>query len=449
MIRVVGNFVAPVYLLLCLVLGGSVQDIWGVFALQIFGIGILVWTALRRKGLDGLARLPLVLAVAALLIVCLQLIPLPSSLWGRLPGRSGIVAGYEMLHVPIPWLSISETPFESVDTLFALIPPLAILATITSAENYRRMAIVLLAATAIAIGIGALQVASGSASAWYFYTVTNTGAVGFFANSNHMGTLLLTAIPFVAALLLSGKSQRRLRGKKAATILIAVAALGLILVGIVLNRSLAALLLSIPVLLATGLMVPAGWRFRWIGAPVAALSLAGAVAAVGLNPLNSTAVSQAKQVSFQSRQAIWRTTGNAIAETFPFGTGLGSFAQVYRHYEDPESVDSTYVNHAHNDYLELTLELGLVGIALIVLFLAWWFRQVVQIWSSNLSSPFERAATIASAAILAHSLVDYPLRTAALASVFAVFIGILARFNLNEGAYVRGRSTGMRHVTIG
>ena len=440
--------VAPAYLLLCIILGGSVQGVWANFALQLIGLAILVWVAERRENLAPHDRLPLLLILLALLVVALQLIPLPPEIWTRFPGRSGIARGYDLLAILRPWLSISELPYEAVSTTFALLPPLAIFA-LGATDNSRGMAGALLIGTALAIVVGALQVASGPTSAWYFYPITNTGAVAFFANGNHMATLLLAAIPFVPALLLSGKSQQRLRGKSAATITIAIAALGLILIGIALNRSLAALLLVVPVLLATGLMIPVGWRLRWVGVPLVVVGLAGAVAALSTNPLNSTSASSAKEYSLQSRQHIWRTAAAAIAETFPVGTGLGSFQQVYRLQENPDRVDATYVNHAHNDYLELAMELGLPGILLILAFFAWWGRRLAQIWSSNLSSPFDRAATIASAAILAHSVVDYPLRTSAMAAVFAMCIGILARFRPAERASARSDSTGPRHVTIG
>ena len=449
MTRKIRNLVAPAFLLLCIVLGGSVQGVWSNFALQLLGLLILVWTVARLQELRRFARFPFILLLGALLIIGAQLIPLPPMLWTKLPGHAGIAEGYELLRMPLPWLPISEAPYEGVSTGFALIPPLAMFAAVEAGDSSRGMAGILLAATAAAIVVGALQAASGSSSSWYFYPITNSGAVGFFANSNHMGTLLLTAIPFVAAFLLSGKSQRRLRGKSGAVIAIGGTAIALILLGVALNRSLAALLLVTPVLLATALMIPMGWRFRRWGVPLAVLCVAAAIAALSVNPLNSTGASQVKEVSLQSRQAIWHTTGEAIADSFPFGTGLGSFAQVYRLYEDPESVDSTYVNHAHNDYLELTLELGLAGIVLIVLFLGWWGTRLVQIWSSNLSSPFERAATIASAAILAHSVVDYPLRTSAMAAVFAMCIGIIARFGPTQSVSASAGSTGVRHVTIG
>jgi O-antigen ligase len=444
----VRNLVAPAYLLLCLVLGGSAQGVWSNFALQLIAVGILVWVAGRGRSLGSFDSVPLFLILIALVIVGLQLIPLPPGIWTSLPGRSGIAHGYELLRMPLPWLPVSEAPYESAAVLLVLLPPLAMFAAVQASESSRGAASALLVGTAAAIAVGALQVASGPGSGWYFYPITNSGAVGFFANSNHMATLLLAAIPFVPALLLSGKSQRRLRGRSAAVITIAVAALGLILIGIALNRSLAALLLVLPVLLASGLMIPVGWRFRWLGVPIAVAGLAAAIVALSINPLNSSAASQAKEISLQSRQAIWRTTGEAATGSFPFGTGLGSFAEVYRLHENPETVDSTYVNHAHNDYLELTLELGLAGVVLIVLFIAWWVRRAVQIWSSSLSSPFERAATIASAAIFAHSIVDYPLRTSAMAAVCAMCIGIVARNRRSEAAPSPAGS-GLRHVTIG
>lgn len=86
-----------------------------------------------------------------------------------------------------------------------------------------------------------------------------------------------------------------------------------------------------------------------------------------------------------------------------------------------------FVNHAHNDYLELALELGLAGIVLMALFLAWWGIAAARAWTSPLTTAFGRAATIASAIIFAHSLVDYPLRTASIAAIFGVAIALIAQ----------------------
>ncbi len=87
----------------------------------------------------------------------------------------------------------------------------------------------------------------------------------------------------------------------------------------------------------------------------------------------------------------------------------------------------TYMNHAHNDYLEVALETGLPGLVLIVIFFSWWIRRTLSIWrDADADGAFAQAATIASAAILTHSLVDYPLRMTAVSAVFALCCGLMA-----------------------
>jgi O-antigen ligase len=86
------------------------------------------------------------------------------------------------------------------------------------------------------------------------------------------------------------------------------------------------------------------------------------------------------------------------------------------------------VNHAHSDVVEIVLETGVPGLLLILGFLLWWSRRAFSIWMlDERPDPFARAAVIASAAVIAHSFVDYPLRTAAISSVFAVCLALMAQ----------------------
>jgi hypothetical protein len=48
------------------------------------------------------------------------------------------------------------------------------------------------------------------------------------------------------------------------------------------------------------------------------------------------------------------------------------------------------------------------------------------LWRNEAADPFAKAATIAIGAILAHSIVDYPLRTAAISTVFAICCALIA-----------------------
>jgi O-antigen ligase len=118
----------------------------------------------------------------------------------------------------------------------------------------------------------------------------------------------------------------------------------------------------------------------------------------------------------------------AARDFMPLGSGVGTFRQVYALYEDHDRLDvTTYVNHAHNDYLELALETGVPGLAVLALFLLWWGRAAWRAWRSREADPFARAAAVASAAILVHSLVDFPLRTAAIGACFALCLVLLVR----------------------
>ncbi len=120
------------------------------------------------------------------------------------------------------------------------------------------------------------------------------------------------------------------------------------------------------------------------------------------------------------------TTIEAIKDTFPAGTGLGSFPQVYRTYENQNSVGSELVNHAHNDYLEFVMELGLAGLVLILAFIFWWANRTFQVWrSSYKGGDLGRAGSVVVLVVLLHSMVDYPIRTSAMAVFVAMACALM------------------------
>src|SRR6185369_17967670 len=74
---------------------------------------------------------------------------------------------------------------------------------------------------------------------------------------------------------------------------------------------------------------------------------------------------------------------------------------------------------------ELVLELGVAGALLILAFFASWLAAVRAGWRTGGGGPFVRAASIGSALVLLHSLVDFPLRTAAISATFAMCLALL------------------------
>ena len=433
------------FVLLCILLGGSGQGVWTNISLQLAGIALigLAATAASRAGGGGRVSLLHLILILALLLVLLQLIPLPAGVWTSLPGRAAIAHGFELLGYPLVPMPVSETPYASVLALFAAIPALAALvATGRLSPSPRAIALGIVAGMVAGIFVGALQVAGGPDAWAYFYPIHNAGAVGFFANHNHMATILLIGIPMTAALMVSATSKRR--SSAVTRYGLGAAVFLLTLVGIVLTGSRAALALSLPVILASATMFPLASRWRGLALAVSVIALLGAVVLVVSDPISASA-----DESSSSRPEIWRTAAKAIEDSFPVGTGLGSFESVYHRYEDSGSVSRQYINHAHNDYLESALELGAAGVILIAAFLLWWTVTAVRIWMSPVSTPFARAATIATAAVLVHSAVDFPLRTAAISAIFGACVALMGQ-HLRPAVTKRDDKTRpTRHVSLG
>lgn len=118
------------------------------------------------------------------------------------------------------------------------------------------------------------------------------------------------------------------------------------------------------------------------------------------------------------REIIFPTTWKAILDHWLTGTGLGGFLLVYPMYEVQEDVIRVYANQAHSDYLQLLLELGFIFIPVFMLFL-------IQIIRNMFRSTLARMASVSLFAVLAHSIIDYPMRTMAIAIVFATLSAVV------------------------
>ena len=442
--------VAPSYLLLCLLLGGSAQGVWTNALLQLIGLCIIAWAAAAPadEPLPRRARPLLWIVIAGLAVVLLQLIPLPASLWPRLGGREALADGYRVLGLAVPARPLSLAPYDALATLRAIIPAIAMFCAIARLKAYRSswLVIALLGGAFAGIALGALQVSSPDplSSDWYLYPQSSFGfASGFFANVNNMGMLLVISVPFVAALVVSsrrGSSQRH-----SAMVAVGGASVLVLAIGVVLNRSLAGYGLAVPVVVASALLLFRGRNTRGRSLAIAAGAvLAAATIVFVLSPFGERALNTS--TSLQSRVQIMSTTARAATDFLPFGSGLGTFREVYRLYEDHERITKTQAGHAHNDYLELSLELGVPGMLLIAAFLAWWAAAVWRVWRFADAGSYARAGSIASAVLLAHSLVEFPLRTAALSACFAMGLALMVERKVRKADRSDLRPT--RHVEL-
>lgn len=433
MINRLRHGLVPAFLLLCLLLGGaSAAGYWSNLGLQLGGIlMIFLAVAARRSApLATPARQAIALLLLGVGLFALQLIPLPPAVWSHLPGREAVTNGFAMLRLPLPWAPISMEPYKTLDSALWLLPAAGVFLGILLLGGYRAswIAWVLVAVSIVSVAIGAVQLAGGESSGAYLYRITNVGAMtGFFANANHLATLLLATIPFLAALYLSAIEKGRSVKKSSGLAVILLGTAAVIVVGLIGATSIAGFGLAVPVAGASVLLVYARKRRvpKWVP-PLLALLLVGSVAVVFSAPFNNNLTGQRAHTSQDSRLTSFTLTAKAASAFFPTGSGVGTFQQVYRTLEDQTAVDRFYMNHTHGDYLELALETGIPGLAIVALFILWWLRRTLSLWREEGADPFAKAATIAIGAMLAHSIVDYPLRTAAMSAVFAACCALLA-----------------------
>ena len=422
------QFILPGYLLLCLVVGGSSQAVWGNAALQLLGVGILSWAALAPDPqlLTRSARRLLWLTAALVLLILTQLVPLPPAVWTSIAGRQFTADGFGQLGTNLPWMPISQAPYDTITTALTLLPPLALLIALLRVRDWNVgwMLAAIVTGAILSVLFGLLQLTGGD-GAWYFYKVTNIGvAVGAFANGNHFATLLLVAIPALAALAALGlrKEDKQQRMLVSAVILAAGAA---IFVGAIMTSSAAALLIGPPVV-ASSILLAARLPKRRVKQAVLGIIILLVLAAGSLATLGNRFPGWGTNASIETRTGFWKTTATAIRTEGLTGSGIGTFEKVYSRFEDPSAVDRFYVNHAHSDYLELALEGGIPAIVLMFLFLIWWSGRAREAWFQPTGTTEQKSAVIASAAILIHSVFDYPLRTAAIMAVMATSLAVLA-----------------------
>ena len=432
--------------------GGTHSGFYGDVAVQFLSIPLLIaslWPAFGHNNAQKTrSRMALALCITCALVVLLQVFPLPFDVWS---GR----------HVLFPegdnarfggaspgWSTLSITPDATWAAAVSLLVPLAVFSSVMQLGFNERLKLcwVLLGVGGVSLALGFLQVSQGPDSALRVFEMTNPeDAVGFFANRNHFAAFMNVALVLSALWLaqeMESSFDRRAVNSFSFLSLAAAAALFVaITAGLALARSRAGAFLAIVMLAAIVVMILAHSRSlqakNRMRRKAGASRIIWAVALfavffglqIGLGRLLTRF--QADAAADLRIPLNWTTFETAI-RALPFGTGLGSFVSVYATVEKSKDVVAGFVNRAHNDLAEFLLETGVIGAGLVLLFLAWLSRQFYLAWSrpdpddSPWQALLKRASTLIVILLLAHSLVDYPLRTTALSAVFAVFCGFLA-----------------------
>jgi O-antigen ligase len=445
-------------LAVCALGGGSSRaDVWSLLYLRPVVIGAIVTMLVVRAGQFEWAaiRIPLVLLAAMAIVITLQLVPLPPALWAALPGHDTLAEHLALLGMADVWRPLSLVPELTLNSLLALLPPLAILIGLAGTRPYEREAMIyVVAGVGVASAmLGVVQLVSGHG---YFYRYSDDALpIGFFTNRNHQAAMLAICLPALRILSL----QPRKTPSSYLFQLGVCSATGLfLLLMILLTGSRSGIVMALLALVTAALIrqpsrgsgvfaraAKPHSRSRRSRTMLRALIVLAPLSFIALAYLSGRAASVNRLLNFDTVLGDQRVTYAPITwkiarEFFPLGSGAGTFDRVYRLNEPDWALHQNYFNHAHNDLVEIIITGGLPFLLILAAFAIWFLVSAYQAYRDDgqrQSPPGETLFSIGAITIfLAASLTDYHIRTPLIAIAFAFACGLLSMQRYRAGNIV-------------
>lgn len=440
--RWLGNSVAfwllSVFLVLVFWTGGSARyDVQSLVILRPTAAiicGTAIWMMRREHAYNH--RYLLGSLAVALLCVAIYVLPLPASLTPDGPAYEIVSEVFAAAGLGSGQATFSLVPYLTWNALSAMLVPAAVLLLGVQLSGDERLRLL-----PIFIGLGLvsgilalLQMLTGPDGAFYLYRITNNGfAVGFFANRNHQALVLACLFPMLAAfswINVKTFEQAKLRSG------IAIA-IGAILVPLLLvTGSRAGLLLGVAGLASVMFIyrcpdVPI--KRKQSPSKVGNAYLLGICGILGLGLLTLwasraealrriLAPDQGQDIRFQT----WGSIVDMGSEFSVTGPGPGTFPSIFQIYETAAQSRPGYLNQAHNDWLDLYLTTGIAGLVLLVVATVAVSYACLKAFQTHMGSSrkiaISRVGAVIVVLIMIASFFDYPLRTPAVASLFAVVL---------------------------
>lgn len=368
----------------------------------------LLWAALAvRDGELRLAKNPLLLPLTAIICVAVvQILPLGSG------DRTTIsYDAYLSAQAAIKWLA---------SALF-----FAMFATFVDTDERRN------AAARVILGMCILIALIGVGQNFIGRALWQRGTFGPFVNRNHFAGFLEMGAGLASAAIL-------LRGGRIEAIVLRGCALLVMCAGLVLSASRGGILALGAAFVFLALVAFTGrsgkkedspaWKGFARAGGVIGLGASAMIIAVLLVGSERLAANFAQAQDTQtaeilnnerfSRRDIWGATWRMVMDHPVMGVGLGAYQVAYTRY-DPSS-GTQRVEQAHNDYLQILADAGILGGAIAIAFIVLLFVRGLQ---ATATGDRQRRALRAGAltgcfALVVHSFVDFNLQITANAQMF-------------------------------
>ncbi len=404
--------------------GASRAQVSGQVVVRIVAWLLLIVAALfgDRPKMDEMRPVVWLLG-AGVLLVLLQLVPLPPALWQALPGHGPMAASLTAATAGNAWRPLALSPGAAMNALSSLVVPATTLWLVAGLSTERRAQLLplLLAVVVASTMAGLLQFSTGRIDNPLVNETVGV-ASGTFANRNHFALLLAVGCLLASAWAFTQARPEAWRSVTA-TGLVLLFLLMILSTGSRAGALLGALALGLALVLShRAITAGLGSRARWI--PLA--SIVGVLGLVCIFVLISVAADRALSIDRifaadpgqDMRGRGLPTVLAMVREYFPWGSGLGGFDPVFRMHEPFHLLKPTYFNHAHNDFLEIVLDAGLPGLLLLLAALSWWAWASVRAWRGDAVLP--RLGSAILLLVILASLVDYPARTPLIMAVMVI-----------------------------
>lgn len=371
-------------------------------------------------------------AVAVLGVMVVQCVPLPQS-WALAfwPERTVAIQALAAAGVSDlwSWQTISLRPAATVDAIMQFLAVACMFVVAYSISTKTRVTLEMLLVPIVIIG--ALQ------AGFALFAASPSGAehvtTGSFVNRNHFASLVSLSLPITVALgLRAGIEALHDQSYSLRNAMLAVCWFGLgglQLFAMVLSQSRGGYIVTLCGLAALGMLIvlrSEGGGKRYVSTALLGVGLILLLAIPTPRLLKRFGqTSEPDGVSIGMRMQIWKNSADLLCKHWFLGVGAGAYEDAFVAHNDFAA--GRRVDYAHNDYLQLLVELGLLG-SLAVLALAaaisWQvFAALLRVGGDN--RVLLSAAVAALFAFALHEVVEFNFAIPALALIVGWLCGVL------------------------
>jgi O-antigen ligase len=419
-----------------------------VWALVLLAGALFAWRNQAGALVDRLRpfRWPIIVLGLFVLIPWVQVFPWPAAVVGAVSPEA--LAVWDGVGAPRFTLDPHQTQFFAALSFAYWAVFVVALLTVRSNRRLDFLALVIVGSGVFQAIAGALLFSFGAKYTLFFSEITHANLLGTFVNRNHMAGYMELCLSVGIGLMLarlgndSGGSRHwrsRLRGAidfmLSPTMMLRLM-LVIMVIALVLTRSrmgnggffaamiivgIVYILLSrktapkAVVLIASLIIIDVVVIGSWVG-------LEKVVSRV--QETSMTIEGEGREESVELRLDAARH-GIDLIQDFPvLGTGAGSFYGTYLRYRTPRD---GYFDHAHNDYVEIAADFGLLGLGLLGAFVALTLATGVRVLvkrRSSLPRGIAFGSLMAMVALIIHSWVDFNLQIPANALTLLVIMAM-------------------------